>query len=188
MKKLFLCLLIVLLLCGCGSKRRKIVSKIDIATKKVDMSGYQGMSSTDHQFLEVDLYDVYEFIEKGGSGIFYLGYTNCHNCQDGVRYLNEVAKELGVTVYYINIDREDYHVSSDRAVYDEVVEKLNPILGTDKDGKKGIFTPDVFQVIDGEFGDHHVGLVSSMSSVNPSKESIEELKAVYRELLEPFQP
>ncbi len=185
MKKLLLCLMLILL-CACSGQQQKIVSKVEIATSKVDMSAYQGLSSTDHQFVEVNLYDVYEFIEKGGSGIFYLGYPNCHNCQDGVRYLNEVAKELGVTVYYINIDRAEYNVAGNGEVYDEVVAKFEPILGTGKDGKKGIYTPDVFQLIDGEFGDYHVGLVSSFSSANPSKESINELKAVYRKLLLPY--
>ena len=62
----------LILLCACNGKQQKIVSKVEIATSKVDMSAYQGLSSTDHQFVEVNLYDVYEFIEKGGSGIFYL--------------------------------------------------------------------------------------------------------------------
>ena len=92
---------------------------------------------------------------------------------------------MGVTVYYINIDREDYHVADNKDVYNEVVEKLNPILGKDATGEKGIFTPDVFQVINGEFGDYFVGLTDDFDASNPEK--TKKLVDVYKNLMKPFK-
>ena len=152
---------------------------------KLRNGAYDNMSSTKHNFKEVNLFDVYDFIEKGGSGIFYLGYTSCHNCMTAVQYINQAAEEMGVTVYYINIDREDYHVADNKDVYNEVVEKLNPILGKDATGEKGIFTPDVFQVINGEFGDYFVGLTDDFDASNPEK--TKKLVDVYKNLMKPFK-
>ena len=207
MKKLALVLLLALSLVGCNKKPvinddidkkdeteivdkeneedSPVISNVDIKTTLVDMSAYDNMSSTKHNFKEVNLFDVYDFIEKGGSGIFYLGYTSCHNCMTAVQYINQAAEEMGVTVYYINIDREDYHVADNKDVYNEVVEKLNPILGKDATGEKGIFTPDVFQVINGEFGDYFVGVTDDFDASNPEK--TKKLVDVYKNLMKPFK-
>ena len=187
MKKALL-LLLSLFLFGCSSGKYdtpEIDYSVEIATKDVDMSGYRGVNSTKHCFREVDLYDVYDFIREGGSGIFYLGYTDCANCQQGVRYLNEVGLELGVTVYYINIDRADYNIHYDLDAYDRVLEELEPVLGK-KDGETIILTPDVFQVINGEFGRNHIGLTGSWEGTSPSEASVNQLKETYRELLTPY--
>ena len=103
----------------------------------------------------------------------------------GVRYLNEVAQELGVTVYYINIDRADYNIRGDREAYDRVLSELGPVLG-EEDGEKIILTPDVFQICNGEFGDNHIGLTGNWEGSDPSQASINQLKEYYRQLLTPY--
>ncbi|MBR2802267.1 MAG: hypothetical protein IKE21_06715 [Erysipelotrichaceae bacterium] len=188
MKKLLL-LLLAAFLFGCSSGKYDVPDmdfSVEIATRDVDMSGYRGVNSTKHCFREVDLYDVYDFIKEGGSGVFYLGYTDCANCQQGVRYLNEVGMELGVTVYYINIDRADYNIRGDREAYDRVLAELEPILGKEDDGEVIILTPDVFQLINGEFGKNHIGLTGSWEGTSPSEASVNQLKETYRELLTPY--
>lgn len=181
-----LCLVACLVACD---KKKTIVTpnKVTIATKAVDMSAYDGMSSTEHRFVEVELPDVYQFIAKKGSGIFYLGYPSCSSCQEAVKYLNQVADELGVTVYYINIAREDYKVAENQEAYQEVVEKLGPILGKSK-GKPTILTPDVFQVIDGVFAENYVGLPNHWKAKHPDEAIVNSLLQAYRSLLQPFAP
>jgi len=179
-KKLFI---LLLFLTACSKEEVEINFDVKIESQAVDMSAYKGVSSTKHKFEEVNLYDVYDFIDAGGSAVFYLGYVDCSSCQQAIQYLNEVAQELDVTVYYINIDKDEYGIRSDVYAYNEVLEKLDPIL-YHEDGETKILTPDIFQVINGEFADNHIGLTSTFDST--SQESIDELKEIYYELLLPF--
>lgn len=181
MKKILMAslLLLAVIMAACGNKEIAIEpNSVTISTKPVDMSVYKGMSSTKHQFLEVDLYEAYRFIDEGGTGVFYLGYAKCPSCQEAVQHLNAVAEELEVNVYYINIDKEEYQIASNNEAYEEAVAKLSPILGKNNQGERSILTPDVFQVVNGRFGDYHVGLAKD----------IETLKKDYYRLLLPFAP
>ena len=138
MKKLFLLLVLLLLLSACGKKEEKLPKvnyTYNIVSDRVDMSAYEGVSSTDHHFRIVKVQEFFNTVDNKSSGIFYLGRTNCGCCQKVCRYLNEVAKELNQTVYYIDVYNENEPLT-EKEVQDQLFEYLFEILGKDENGNK----------------------------------------------------
>ena len=57
----------------------------------------------DNVFVYRNIEEVISML-KHGTGVVYLGFPECPWCQTYVKYLNEVAKEVGVDkIYYYNI-------------------------------------------------------------------------------------
>jgi|GEM_PF-1170304 len=188
LKKILCSLLCVLTLCSCSDSKQNgvpINTDITLNTEKVDMSVYEGMTSFNHNFEEVNLFEVYDYIENGGSGLFYLGYSNCSNCQAIVKYMDEAAQELDVTIYYIDIDKDEYNILGDKEAFYKILEFFEPVLRKE-DGSAVIYTPELFQVINGEFGEYHIGISDDWNYDNPTESQIENMKEIYRQLMEPF--
>lgn len=83
----------------------------------------------------------------GGSGIVYLGFPECQWCEAYVPYLNEVAKDVGISeILYYNI-REDRSNNSEN--YQRIVELLDGYLQNDEDGNPRIYVPAVIFVNNG---------------------------------------
>lgn len=78
---------------------------------------------------------------KYGTGVVYLGFPECPWCQTYAKYLNEVAKEVGVDkIYYYDI-LEDR--TNNTEFYKEVVSILGDNLEHDDEGNSRIFVPNV---------------------------------------------
>ncbi len=83
----------------------------------------------------------------GGSGIVYLGFPECQWCEAYVPYLNEVAKDVGISeILYYNI-REDRSNNSEN--YQRIVELLDGYLTDDEEGNPRIYVPAVIFVNNG---------------------------------------
>ena len=98
--------------------------------------------------------DAEKFIDKiinileKGTGIVYLGFPECPWCQTYVKYLNEVAMDLGIEkIYYYNI-REDR--SNNTEEYQKIVSILENYLQNDEEGNKRIYVPSVITLKKGE--------------------------------------
>ena len=185
MKKLFLLLALLLFLSACGKKEEKLPKvnyTYDIVSDRVDMSAYEGVSSTDHNFRIVKVQEFFNTVDNKSSGIFYLGRTNCGCCQKVCRYLNEVAKELNQTVYYIDVYNEEDSLT-EKEIQDKLYEYMYEILGTNEEGEKTLLTPQVFSVINGEFYDSQI-CFDDYSLDNEAQ--IEKFKDSYRHIMMPF--
>ena len=78
---------------------------------------------------------------KYGTGVVYLGFPECPWCQTYAKYLNEVAKEVGVDkIYYYDI-LEDR--TNNTEFYKEIVSILGDNLEHDDEGNSRIFVPNV---------------------------------------------
>ena len=128
--------------------------------------------------------ELFRCIDNKSSGVFYLGRTNCGCCQRVCRYLNEVAQELGVTVYYIDVYNEDESLM-DKEVQDRMYEYLDPIL-KEEEGEKNILTPQVFSVINGKFAGSQICFDNYVLDPTPTQKQIEDFKNAYRDILRPF--
>ena len=96
MKKIFVVLIMLLSVFGCSkTEPEKVeINYLDMpSVYKADMSDYPGMKAFDHNFIGISAEELLNARRNGGSGLFYLGYNDCHYCREAVRYLNEVAKE-----------------------------------------------------------------------------------------------
>lgn len=178
MKKLLIAMMVALvMLTGC-KEADPVPNDTTVEAFRVDMSGYQNMPSTNHQFMGVNPSELLKVIEEDRSAIFYIGYLGCGNCQQAVQYINKAASELGVTVYYMDCygTKEDFN-----EYVDEFVTVLDPILKADPDGDKGIFTPHVFAVVNGELMDSKVGC-----SLDGTEKSANALVEDYKEIMRYF--
>lgn len=85
---------------------------------------------------------------KNGTGVVYLGFPECPWCQAYVKYLNEVAKEVGVDrIYYYNI-LEDR--TNNTEAYQEIVSLLGDNLEYDNEGNPRVYVPNVSFHTNGE--------------------------------------
>lgn len=182
MKKILLVLLL-LICCGC-SKSQEINYTYDIVSKDVDMSGYEGVSSTQHMFKGITVDQLFNCIDNKSSGIFYLGRTNCGCCQTCCKYLNDAAARLNVNVYYIDVYDKDMPLDTTE-ICDKLKSYIYDILDT-VDGKKELQTPTVFTVINGEFADHMICMNNQEWSTPPTEKEINKLTDRYIEMLKPF--
>ena len=85
---------------------------------------------------------------KHGTGVVYLGFPECPWCQTYAKYLNEVAKEVGIDkIYYYNI-LEDRTNNTEE--YQEIVSILGDNLKYDNEGNPRVYVPNVSFHVNGE--------------------------------------
>lgn len=185
MKKLIALIALLFIVCGCQEKETvKPEYTFEIVSENIDMSAYSGILSTDHKFRKVSIDELYRTIDMKSSGVFYVATSTCGCCQNITKYLNEVAKEMDVTVYYVDVYDPDHDLSlaENQELYRNYLEE---IMGT-SDGEKVILTPHLIVIVNGEFYGSQIcfdGL--NLSDVSTEKE-IEKIKSVYKKLLKPF--
>ena len=94
----------------------------------------------DNVFVYRNIEEVISML-KHGTGVVYLGFPECPWCQTYVKYLNEVAKEVGVDkIYYYNI-LEDRTNNTEE--YKEIVSLLEDVLQYDDEGNSRVYVPNV---------------------------------------------
>jgi hypothetical protein len=183
MKKILI--LLLLILCACSEKLPQPDYPYQIESYKVDMSNYRGVSSTEHNFRLIRVSELFKCIDNRSSGIFYLGRENCHCCQQVLRYLNEAAQELGVTVYYINA-YDEVEPLTEEETYDKLYDYLYEILGENDEGEKVLLTPHVFSIVNGEFYASQICYDGMEFDEEPTKGQIRKLENIYKRIMKPF--
>lgn len=180
MKKIILFVLSILLLCSC-STRIKYTYNID--SRKVDMSSYDGLSATNHMFKAITVQELFNVIDNKSSGVFYLGRTNCSCCQITVKYLNEVATQYNVPIYYIDVYDEQMPINDE--LKDKLTEYLYDIVA-EIDGEKQLQTPTIFSVINGEIDNSLICLSDWEWDAVPTKKQENKLIKKYKKIITPF--
>lgn len=106
-----------------------------------------GSVSEDNVFVYKNIDEIIKIMEHG-TGVVYLGFPDCPWCRAYVKYLNEVALDVGIDeVYYCNI-LEDRTNNTDS--YKKIVSILGDNLQYDKEGNHRIFVPNVSFHVEGE--------------------------------------
>ena len=119
-------------------------------------------------------------IMQNGTGVVYLGFPECPWCQTYVKYLDEVAKEVGVDkIYYYNIYNDRKNNTND---YRKIVSLLGENLQFDEEGNLKIFVPNVSFHVDGEIiGNDYETSLDTAGLNNPddywNEERISNLKS-----------
>ena len=85
---LLLTLLLAISLLGCSKEEAQF---IEITSFDVDMSGYEGMPSTNHHFRGITPEEFMRVYEEDGSGIFYIGYKGVEK-QPAQQEINKACK------------------------------------------------------------------------------------------------
>lgn len=149
---------------------------------QADMSGYEGFTETKHAFVPLKMSEVPTMLDEKTSGIFYFGYATCPWCIEAVPIMNEVAKELELSIYYINKKAS----SSDEASTKQVEQRLTEILEKDEQGEPHLYVPEVVIVKDGKIVGHNLGTVDGHDAHERKMSSEEQrkLKEIYKKLFQ----
>ena len=144
-KYLLIVSVIILVLLGAlffidGNKEKKLSDGERFAQE------YEGIEE-DNVFVYRNIDEIINIMERG-TGVVYLGFPECPWCHAYVKYLNEVAKEVGIEkIYY-------YNVLEDRTNNTENYQKLTKILKGhlqyDEEGNEKIYVPNVSFHIEGK--------------------------------------
>ena len=132
----------------------------------------------DNVFVYRDINDIIDIMEKG-TGVVYLGFPECPWCQSYVKYLNEVAKEVGIEkIYYYNIFVDRLNNTNE---YQKIVELLKGNLQFDEEGKERIYVPNVSFHVNGKvIGNDYETSKDTHNLKSPSeywtKEEVDDLK------------
>lgn len=193
MKKILTCLLAVVLLAGCFNKTESkkntssdtltITNKVSLTSTKADMKGYKWIRNDVADFQLITLKESLRMFEEGGTGILYYGYDECAWCNRAIPELNEVAKELNLTIYYV-----DASAKVEKDDYKKLLEYIDPVLKVNSSGEKGFYVPAVIGVKNGKLVDYHVSLLDSfeLSKDDPNKQlsdaQKQELQDIYRKI------
>ena len=193
MKKILTCLLAVVLLAGCFNKTESkkntssdtltITNKVSLTSTKADMKGYKWIRNDVADFQLITLKESLRMFEEGGTGILYYGYDECAWCNRAVSELNEVAKELNLTIYYV-----DASAKVEKDDYKKLLEYIDPVLKVNSSGEKGFYVPAVIGVKNGKLVDYHVSLLDDfeLSKDDPNKQlsdaQKQELQDIYRNI------
>lgn len=189
MKKIVLILTALLTLVSCGKQEQEvdktvtITNSVELNTYDADMSGYKWLYDSEPAFTEITLEESIRIFKEEGSGILYYGYAGCPWCERAVPILNKVAKETGVTVYYINV-----HFQTTMEAYNELMTYISPILEKDSEGEPVFKVPEVIAVKNGEITDHHLALVEDFKIENDDSQMSDsqkkELEDIYLNLIQ----
>lgn len=164
---------------GCGDDE-----VCDVADR-ADMSSYEGFMDSDHQFIEVPMSDFLLKLDAGATGIYYFGYTTCPWCVEAVPIMNEVAKELGLNIFYIDKKAETTKEADSKAIEARIPDKLEK----DDDGNPHLYVPYVITIKDGTITSYHTGTVDSHDAHERKMTDKEkaELKKIYQEMFQTIQ-
>lgn len=184
MRKWAIAVLAAVMLCGCSSKPKTITitNPVQLATSTPDMSGYTLLQDSSPAFAEISLKESIRMFSEGGTGILYYGKADCGWCTRAVPELNTVAKECGVTVYYVDVAKE---VTDED--YNTLIDDISEIFITDTTGQKSFLVPEVIAVKNGKIVDHHLSLVDEFEMTDDSAQMTDiekkELQNIYQKLM-----
>lgn len=103
--------------------------------------------SSDNVFTYKSLKEVNKILEKG-TGVVYLGFPECPWCQEYVKYVNEVAKKVGLDkIYYFNIREDRTNNTED---YQTTIKLLRDYLPTDEEGNPRVYVPLIAVIQNGK--------------------------------------
>lgn len=103
--------------------------------------------STNNVFVYRDIDEIIR-IMKYGTGVVYLGFPECSWCKAYVKYLNEVALDVGIDeIYYYNIFEDRKNKTEN---YQRLVALLGDNLQYDNEGNHRIYVPNVSFHVGGE--------------------------------------
>lgn len=107
--------------------------------------------SKDNVFVFKSADEIVDILEHG-TGIVFLGFSECSWCQAYAPILNDVAKEVGIEkIYYLDIRKDR---SDNTTEYQAIIEILRDHLDLDNEGNPRVFVPDVSVVNNGAIVGH----------------------------------
>ncbi len=129
-----------------ASEKSRDISKESLTDSEKFKKEYPEVSD-DNIFVYRSAKEIIKIMENG-TGIVYLGFPECPWCQSYVKYLDEVATEVGIEkIYYFNIYEDRKNNTDD---YKKIVNLLGKNLQYDDEGNLRIYVPNVSFHVNGK--------------------------------------
>lgn len=224
MKKILTSTLCLFLLAGCASSQNQtaeassspsastaaeqtadpamkvtITNPLTMNAKTLDMSGYEYLTDKNPAFIQISMKESLRLIDEKGSGIILYSYSTCPWCNRAVPVLNEVAKEMGIHIYYVDVYEKEL-MSADgksfstegKAIIQSMLSHYDSILRHEANETTGkveptLYTPEVVAIKNGVITSHHTSLVDdftmSSDTAQLSDAQKAELEQIYVDLI-----
>lgn len=203
MKKILMCILTLLLICGCSTKTESDKFKKDYESlngKSSSYGEYRELNIEENPFVFSNSDEIIKMIENKESFYVYFGDKACPWCRSVIEKAISVSKKYSISkIYYINIWDDDhneilrdkYELKDGKAVkvndgnknYSKLLEYFNEFLDdytlTDEEnnvinvGEKRIFAPTFIYVENGKAVRETTGISKKLTS--PFDELTEEI-------------
>lgn len=203
MKKILMCILTLLLICGCSTKIESDKFKKDYESlngKSSSYGEYRELNIEQNPFVFSNSDEIIKMIENKESFYVYFGDKACPWCRSVIEKAISVSKKYSISkIYYINIWDDDhneilrdkYELKDGKAVkvndgyknYSKLLEYFNEFLDdytlTDEEnnvinvGEKRIFAPTFIYVENGKAVRETTGISKKLTS--PFDELTEEI-------------
>lgn len=145
-KKIILSIVLILFLFSFGTYSL-LHKKSSLSLDAVKFAQEYQEVSSDNVFVYKTSEEIIQIMEHG-TGVVYLGYPECPWCQEYVKYLNEVAKEVGVEKIYYGNTKKMKEENMDH--YKKLISLLDGHLQFNNEGEQWIYVPNVSFHIDGK--------------------------------------
>lgn len=146
---------------------------------------YSGVNE-DNVFVYKNVDEIIKIMENG-TGVVYLGYPECPWCGEYVKYLNEVAKEVGIEkIYYGNTKKIK---EEDMDKYHKLITLLSGHLQHNDEGEEWIYVPNVSFHIDGKIVGNDYETSKDTHGLKDPKEywTEKEIKDLKKNLKKPME-
>lgn len=147
------------------------------------LSNYQSLKDKNHIYKVCQPKEIIELLNSKERAVIIFSFPECPWCQAAIPYLNEIAKEQNYDkIYYLNILKIREENSEE---YLTIFNKIRYDIGN----PEKINAPTVIVIDNGKVLGYHIDTVEShVKNDNDvlmpmNDEQIEELKNIYRELL-----
>ena len=137
---------------------------------------------------EISFEQALQDLEHGKTGIYYFGFENCPWCQEAVPLLLEEAGETGQQIRYVKTRDADKNRLYDEEQKARITPYIREWMSDNDQGELTLYVPPVIRVENGEVTGGHEGTVEGHDAKERTMTDTEkeELRAVYKELLRPW--
>lgn len=181
----YLLLFLLVLLCGCSTNNPSSSSSnvCGFDCEEANMDEYSLLEGNTHVFVEADYEQSLQMLENDSfTGIIYYGYPACPWCDEAIVEMNDAAKSLDLSIYYVNKKSEE---NLKQVALEEKIEAiLDNAYGLmkDEEEKPHLFVPEVVVIKNGKIIDHHLGTFDAHDAHERdlNEEEKQQLENIYK--------
>lgn len=171
-----------------SNNQTAITNSIDLSIiADSDIKDYKWIDDSNPPFQEISFIDSIRFFTEKGSGILYYGRTNCPYCERAIPQLDKAAKELGVRIYYIDVNKSIADTQNESDKYIAALSSyLKSTFSKDENGDPAFYVPEAVGIKNGKITDYMVGLpldykMTDNNQMNGNQKK--ELYSKYKEII-----
>lgn len=163
----------------------------EVLSRNLEMSGYTMMNDPDPAFYQISVTDSLDMVQSHeATAVLVYADTNDPYCQRAIPILNEVAKDTGTNIFYVDMLDERFTSKSEdeqNQIISNFITAYTSVFPVNEDGTQSFSIPFVVGIKEGEVAQGHTSLVDSFEYIDDGSqmndEQVNELKNIYTEII-----